>query len=136
MQIQLAVNGTLMRGLELNHNLLELGGVFVKETHTAPSYRLWSIDDCYPAMQRCSSGGSISLEIWSLESSQLGELLNREPAGLSLGKILLADNHEVLGILGESYLCEGKQEITQFGGWREYTKILSSACRKAPQKEC
>jgi len=41
MKIELAVNGTLMRGLELNHNLLELGGVFVEETLTAPLYRLW-----------------------------------------------------------------------------------------------
>ena len=120
MQIKLAVNGTLMRGLELNHNLLELGAVFVEETLTAPFYRLWSINDRHPAMQRCASGGKISLEIWSIDPSNLGELLSREPAGLSVGKILLADNREILGILGESYLCEGMQEITQFGGWREY----------------
>lgn len=120
MRIKLAVNGTLMRGLELNHNLLELGAVFVEETLTAPFYRLWSINDRHPAMQRCASGGQISLEIWTIDSSNIGELLSREPAGLSVGKILLADNREVLGILGESYLCDGMQEITQLGGWREY----------------
>ena len=58
MQIKLAVNGTLMKGLELNHNLLELGAVFVEETLTAPFYRLWSINDRHPAMQRCASGGN------------------------------------------------------------------------------
>jgi len=120
MKIKLAVNGTLMRGLELNYNLLELGGVFVEEAVTAPLYRLWSINDQHPAMQRCSSGGQISLEIWDIDSSNIGELLSREPAGLSVGKILLADNREVLGVLGESYLCEEMQEITHFGGWREY----------------
>lgn len=120
MKIKLAVNGTLMRGLALNHNLLELGGVFVEEALTAPYYRLWSINGQHPAMQRCASGRQISLEIWSIDSSNIGELLGREPAGLTVGKILLADNREVLGILGESYLCEGMQEITQFGGWREY----------------
>jgi len=120
MQIKLAVNGTLMRGLALNRNLLELGAVFVEETLTAPFYRLWSINDRHPAMQRCASGGKISLEIWSIDSSNIVELLSREPAGLSVGKILLADNREVLGILGESYLCDGMQEITEFGGWREY----------------
>ncbi|QOJ23985.1 MAG: glutamyl-tRNA amidotransferase [Gammaproteobacteria bacterium] len=123
MRIELAVNGTLMRGLELNHNLLELGGVFVEEALTAPLYRLWSINDQYPAMQRCAKGKQISLEIWSINPSYIGELLSREPAGLSVGKILLADNREVLGILGESYLCEGKQEITQFGGWRKYKEF-------------
>ena len=128
MKIELAVNGTLMRGLELNHNLLELGGIFVEETLTAPLYRLWSINDQHPAMQRCAKGGQISLEIWRIESSNIGELLSREPAGLSVGKILLVDNREVLGILGESYLCEGMKEITQFGGWREY-KGLCKSCQ-------
>lgn len=124
MKIELAVNGTLMRGLELNHNLLELGAEFVEETLTAPLYRLWSINDQYPAMQRSSIGEQISLEIWSINPSNIGELLSREPAGLSVGKILLADNREILGILGESYLCEGKREITDFGGWRNYTNQL------------
>ncbi len=116
MKIELAVSGTLMRGLELNHNLLELGGIFVEEALTAPLYRLWSINDQHPAMQRCAKGVQISLEIWHIESSNIGELLSREPAGLSVGKILLAGNREVLGILGESFLCEGMQEITHFGG--------------------
>ena len=124
MKIELAVNGTLMRGLALNHNLLELGAKFVEEALTAPLYRLWSINDQYPAMQRSSIGKQISLEIWSISPSNIGEILSREPAGLSVGKILLADNREILGILGESYLCEEKQEITHFGGWRNYINQL------------
>ncbi|MBS0484557.1 MAG: glutamyl-tRNA amidotransferase [Proteobacteria bacterium] len=123
MKIELAVNGTLMRGLELNHNLLELDAVFVEEALTAPLYRLWSINDQHPAMQHCSSGGQISLEIWDIDSFNIGELLIREPAGLSIGKILLADNREVLGVLGESYLCEGKQETTHFGGGGGNTRV-------------
>ena len=41
----LAVNGTLMRGLELNPNLLAVGATFVREDQTDACYRLWSIDD-------------------------------------------------------------------------------------------
>jgi hypothetical protein len=26
----------------------------------------------------------------------------------------------VLGVLGEPFLCAGRREITQFGGWRGY----------------
>jgi hypothetical protein len=26
----------------------------------------------------------------------------------------------VLGVLGEPFLCEGKREITEYGGWRAY----------------
>ena len=53
----LAVNGTLMRELALNPNLLAVGGVFVAEAQTAPAYRLWSVRDAYPGMLRVGQGG-------------------------------------------------------------------------------
>jgi hypothetical protein len=120
-KIELAVNGTLMRGLELNGNLQAIDAVFLREERTAPIYRLWSIDDRHPAMLRVSSGGAaIALEIWSVPAIGLATLLMQEPAGLCIGKILLADGKEVLGVLGEPFLCEGRLKITQYGGWREY----------------
>jgi hypothetical protein len=124
---ELAVNGTLMQGLELNVNLQAVDAVFIQETITAPIYRLWSIDDRHPAMMRVSEGGrSIALEIWSLPLAGLAKILEREPAGLCIGKIKLADNSDVLGVLGEPFLCEGQREITKFGGWRNYIKSLNS----------
>ena len=36
----LAVNGTLMRGLELNPNMQKAGGIFVREGRTDAHYRL------------------------------------------------------------------------------------------------
>jgi hypothetical protein len=120
---ELAVNGTLMQGLDLNDNLQQVGAVFVRETVTAPIYRLWSISDLHPAMMRVITGGqSIELEIWSVPVVGLAKILQQEPAGLCIGKIKLADNSEVLGVLGEPFLCEGQQEITKFGGWRNYIK--------------
>ena len=41
----LAVNGTLMRGLELEGNLKQAGAIFLKESKTEQSYRLYSIND-------------------------------------------------------------------------------------------
>lgn len=41
--VLLAVNGTLMRGLELEKNLLDVGAVFRYEAKTRRCYRLWSI---------------------------------------------------------------------------------------------
>lgn len=120
--IDFAVNGTLMRGLELNVNLQKVGAVFVREDRTAPLYRLWSINDRHPAMLRVSTDGqAIALEIWSITADALGTILQSEPAGLCIGKIVLADGQEVLGVLGEPFLCEGQREITSFGGWRAYT---------------
>ncbi len=121
--IPLAVNGTLMRGLELNGNLLAVGATFVRESITEPTYRLWSIDDSYPAMLRVTTGGNaIALEIWEVPISSLSTILLQEPPGLCIGKIHLCDGEIVLGVLAEPYLCENRQEITKWGGWREYKK--------------
>jgi hypothetical protein len=121
MTVLFAVNGTLMRGLELNSNLIAAGGEFVREAQTEPSYRLWTIEDRHPAMLRVRSGGAaIHLEIWRVPLATLGLILLQEPPGLSIGKIALADGSEVLGVLGEPYLCEGQVEITHWGGWRQY----------------
>lgn len=125
--VQLAVNGTLMQGLELNANLLAVGASFVRAAITAPSYRIWSIDDRHPAMLRVATGGAaIALEIWDVPTAGLSEILVREPPGLCIGKVRLADGEVVLGVLGEAILCEGKREITQWGGWRAYIAELSN----------
>ena len=117
----LAVNGTLMRGLELNDNLLAAGARFVREARTAPEYRLYSINDVHPAMLRVKTGGKdICLELWEVPAAGLASILQAEPAGLAIGKVVLEDRSEVLGILGEPWLCAAAPEITQHGGWRAY----------------
>jgi hypothetical protein len=121
MSVLLAVNGTLMRGLELNANLVNAGAMFVRDATTAPEYRLWSIADRHPAMMRMRNGGQgIAVEIWSVPPAGLVSILLAEPAGLSIGKVALDDGREVLGVVGEAWLCEGCTEITAYGGWRRY----------------
>ena len=119
--IHLAVNGTLMRGLELNPNMIGVGATFVREAATLSAYRLWSIDDRHPAMIRVASGGvSVAVEVWAVPPEGLATIMMQEPPGLCIGKVTLADGDEVLGVLGEPLLCEGQREITQHGGWRAY----------------
>ena len=125
--IRLAVNGTLMRGLELNGNLIAAGATFARETTTGPHYRLWSIDDRHPAMVRVRWGGSaIAVEVWEVPAAGLAAILLEEPSGLCVGKVRLADGEETLGVLGEPLLCEGQREITKYGGWRAYLAARSS----------
>jgi gamma-glutamylcyclotransferase (GGCT)/AIG2-like uncharacterized protein YtfP len=125
--VDLAVNGTLMRGLELNQNMIAAGATFVREATTAPIYRLWSIDDRHPAMIRVGSEGqAIAVEVWAVPPQGLATILLQEPPGLCIGKVRLADGQEVLGVLGEPLLVEGQREITCHGGWRAYL-----AARKA-----
>jgi len=120
--IKLAVNGTLMRDLELNTNLLSVGAKFLYEATTAPNYRIWSIRDVHPAMVRVSKGGTaVALEVWAVPAAGLIQVLQQEPPGLSIGKVKLSSGEDVLGVLGEPILCEGQTEITRYGGWRAYT---------------
>ncbi|MEE4283083.1 MAG: hypothetical protein V2I41_14150 [Pseudomonadales bacterium] len=119
--VKFAVNGTLMRGLELNPNLLDVGAKFLRESATEPAYRIWSIGDVHPAMQRVASGGvSVALEVWEVPAAGLAQVLLQEPPGLCVGKVQLIDGDEVLGVLGEAILCDGQREITSYGGWRSY----------------
>jgi gamma-glutamylcyclotransferase (GGCT)/AIG2-like uncharacterized protein YtfP len=127
-RVDLAVNGTLMRGLELNPNLLNAGATFIEETTTEPAYRLWSIGDRHPGMVRVRDGGvAVMLEVWSVPCEGIAAILLEEPPGLSIGKVKLADGREVLGVLAEPALCEGESEISSFGGWRPY---LSSKTKR------
>lgn len=125
--VLLAVNGTLMRGLELNPNLIEVGATFVRETTTEPCYRIWSINDRHPGMVRVREGGvAVGVEVWAVPPAGLAEVLLREPPGLSIGKVKLSDGEVVLGVLAEPVLCEGQREITQHGGWRAYMAAQAS----------
>ena len=119
--LALAVNGTLMRGLERNVYLLDAGAVFDREARTAPLYRLWSVDDVHPAMLRVATGGaSIAVEIWLVPAAGIASVLLTEPDGLCIGRLTLDDGTEVLGVLAEPVLVEGQREITEHGGWRAY----------------
>ena len=82
------------------------------------------------ATRRCnasrSGGVRVALELWDVPLAGLASILQSEPPGLSIGKVVLKDGSVVLGVLGEPFLCEGQREITSFGGWRAYTAAQQS----------
>lgn len=120
--VLLAVNGTLMRGLKLNPNMVAAKATFVRETTTESAYRLWTINDEHPAMLRVTDGTGVkvAVEVWSVPPAGLVGILLNEPPGLCIGKVRLEDGSIVLGVLGEPALVEGHREITSYGGWRSY----------------
>lgn len=120
--VLLAVNGTLMRGLRLNPNMVAAKAAFVRETKTEATYRLWTINDEHPAMLRVTDGTGVkvAVEVWSVPPAGLAGILLNEPPGLCIGKVRLEDGSLVLGVLGEQALVEGHREITKYGGWRAY----------------
>jgi carbamate kinase len=72
-------------------------------------------------------GTRVALELWDVPASGLARILQNEPPGLAIGKVVLKDGSVVLGVLGEPFLCEGKREITEFGGWRAYVAARERA---------
>ena len=121
-QVILAVNGTLMRGLELENNLKEVNARFLKESQTERAYRLFSIDDKYPAMIKGEGGTAIDVELYELDYQASEIILSKEPPGLTIEKIKLIDNSEVYGVVGLPFIIKKGKEITSYGGWRNYIK--------------
>ncbi len=120
--VELAVNGTLMRGLKLNPNMEAAGAEFVRDALTERAYRLWTINDDHPAMVRVTDGSGVKVvvEVWSVPAQGLAGILLKEPPGLMIGKVRLDDGNTILGVIGERALVEGHKEISEFGGWRAY----------------
>lgn len=116
----LFVNGTLMRGLELSSNLN--GAEFEGEYTTAPKYRLVSVNDRHPGMYEVSEGGAaVAGELYSLPLDVLLRVIESEPEGLYRGPVELADGRVVPGILYAEEKAKAFPDITETGGWRNYT---------------
>ena len=124
MGIELFVNGTLMRGLALHHNLD--GAEFVGAFRTAPKYRLYSIGDVHPGMFEVEAGGvSVAGEIYRMTDEIWRRVEAGEPPHLYRGAVKLSDGRSVDGILFPRALAEGRQrDISDFGDWRAYIASL------------
>jgi len=124
MPVDLFVNGTLMRGLALHHNLE--GATFLGAFRTAPRYRLYSIRDVHPGMFEVETGGlSVSGELYRMSDDVWRRVKAGEPPHLYRGPVRLSDGRVVDGILFPRSLAEGRhKDISEFGDWRAYTASL------------
>ena len=124
MGIELFVNGTLMRGLALHHNLD--GAEFVGAFRTAPKYRLYSIGDVHPGMFEVEAGGvSVAGEIYRMTNEIWRRVEAGEPPHLYRGPVRLSDGRSVDGILFPRALAQGRhRDISDFGDWRAYIASL------------
>lgn len=120
MAVELFVNGTLMRGLALNKNLE--GAEFLGEFTTAPSYRLYTIDDVHPGMFEVDEGGvAVAGEMYRMSDEIWRRVENGEPPYLYCGPVKLDDDRTVDGILFPREIAEANhKDISEFGDWRKY----------------
>ncbi len=123
--IPLAVVGAHLKGEPLNHELSELGGELMVSTKTAPRYRLFALDSVPPKpglLRDVERGSEIELEVWSLPVARFGEFVARVSAPLCIGQLELAGGRWVHGFLCEAHAALEAEEITAFGGWRNFQR--------------
>lgn len=121
--IDIAVCGAHMSGLPLNWQLTDLGGEFVRAASTAPTYRMFALDDKRPGLVRVAEGGcSLELEIWRLPEVAVGSFLAGIPSPLGLGHVQLDDGSDICGFLCEAVATAHKPDITAHGGWRGWVR--------------
>ena len=129
---QVAVVGAHLSGLPLNRELTERGARLVRAARTAARYRLFALPATSPpkpGMVRTSGadGHAIEVEIWELPLAAFGSFVTGIPAPLSIGTIELDDASSVQGFLCEATAVEHADDISHFGGWRNYIGARSAA---------
>ncbi len=123
--IELAVVGAHLSGMPLNHELANLGGVFLRAGATEPSYRLHALaggPPMRPGLIRCASGEgrAIAVEVWGLPPEGFARFVSAIPSPLGVGALLLADGTRPKGFLVEPEGLVGATDISSHGGWRAY----------------
>jgi allophanate hydrolase len=120
--MQIAVCGLHKRGGALEWQLTESGGKFIREAETAAMYEMYKLegDKPKPGLVRRSHSveSGITVEIWSVQTSKLGQLIRRVPLPLAIGQIELSDGQNVAGFICENYAVEKAENITSIKSWR------------------
>jgi allophanate hydrolase len=124
-RIEIAVVGAHLSGLPLNHELVGLGGMFVRAAATTSDYSLYALPNTTPpkpGLLRTGAGAAIAVEVWALDAAGFGEFVSRIPAPLGIGTLSLDDGTAVKGFLVEALAVKGAEDISPYGGWRAYLK--------------
>ncbi|HXF10152.1 MAG TPA: amidase family protein, partial [Desulfuromonadaceae bacterium] len=128
--ILLAVVGAHLRGQPLNHQLTSRHAQFIRQTRTAPCYRLYALANTQPpkpGLRRVAEKlpGGIEIEVWSMGAAEFGSFVAEIPSPLGIGTLELEDGSSVKGFVCEPIGLEGAKDITEFGGWLAYRKSLA-----------
>jgi allophanate hydrolase len=122
--LRLMVCGAHMQGLPLNHQLAERGARRVAVTRTAPRYRLYALAGGPPfrpgLVRDEAQGTAIDVEVWEMPLEELGGFMTGIPAPLGIGTVELENGEWCKGFICEPCAIATAQEITAFGGWRQF----------------
>jgi allophanate hydrolase len=124
--IRVAVCGAHLSGLPLNTQLISRNARLIISTTTSSDYKLYALPGQPPKrpglvrVERNGRGAAIKVEVWELPTREFGSFVAGIPAPLGIGTITLADGKAVQGFLCEHYAVADAEDISRFGGWRDY----------------
>jgi allophanate hydrolase len=126
--VLLAVVGAHLQGQPLNHQLTDRGAHLVKTSRTSGDYRLYALGT-KPGLIRDAefNGWGIEVEVWAIPENRFGSFVAAVPSPLAIGNVQLEDGSCVKGFICEPAGVSNAEEITRFGGWRNY---LNGASRR------
>ncbi len=113
--------GSALRGQPDHANLN--GATFVRETKTAPRYRLHSVAGRHPGIYEVAEGGvAIEGELYEFTEEQHAALLASEPPDLYEAAVVLDDGSSVHAMIYPRELVDerGWQDISAYGGWTAF----------------
>jgi allophanate hydrolase len=123
--VLIAVVGAHLSGQPLNWQLTERRARLVRTCRTSPHYRLYALTGATPpkpglTRDLSADGPGIELELWAMPVASFGSFVVDVPPPLSIGSIELEDGSLVKGFVCDPFAVRSEEEITTFGGWRNY----------------
>lgn len=124
-EIAIAVLGAHLSGMALNHELTSLGARFLEALRTTPDYKLFALKGegpARPGMLRVEKGAGVPIEaeLWALSEQAFGKFVAGIPSPLSIGTVHFENGKTAKGFLVEAEAIKSAEEISSFGGWRNY----------------
>lgn len=120
--------GSALRGQPDNKNLR--GARFIKETKTAPQYRLHAVKNgWHPGIYAVETGGiSIPGELYEMSDTDYEYLLSQEPPNMYPETVELEGRESAIAMLYPRQLIEEENwpDISKFGGWVAYKNAMIS----------
>ncbi len=128
---RVAVVGAHLSGLPLNRELTDRGARFVGSAKTAACYRLYALPKTSPPkpglLRTRDAGYSIAIEVWEMPIRHFGSFVAGIAAPLSIGSIELDDGSSAQGFICEAAAIAGAEDISRYGGWRNYLSAHTAA---------
>jgi len=123
--IAVAVVGAHLTGQPLSGQLTERDARLALTCRTSSEYRLYALANTTPpkpglVREPGHGGPGIEIEVWLVPEDRFGGFVAAVPPPLAIGSVQLESGAWVKGFVCEPAALAGAQEITSFGGWRNY----------------